>query len=501
MDEESGDRWIGSDLSKGLRFFQKAYISYSKAIQLSPKGYLDSYYNACRLLFHVYNNYVKQDGVNVYTLVNVNDAISGSEDAVVQPLGNIVAAHERAIQIAMNSAISIPLDLLFNTALVYTEQIEDLQNQIDVPFEEVLNLSSKTQEYFQELLNQQTKSFQKFLKDLEDIDNEDEISTTAIESDSETNEFESEESLQPNDVYETVISAFKLVQATLENMTSSEPYQLESATQLMQPFIISFEETAQELTARFSETNNTNSMIQSISNEQQQEMQLIKSSIEGLTTNDLERLVSIWNSDTLPISPERYMCTADNIQSFLDRNDINLETISSGQYNPEILWNALSKMTTSYKSAQDLLNLKLQEIKKTQVSGNDLGVGALIGQISDVVIARSDIDLQRSQIGNYEPAIKNQQILFQNCKTFLKSAANIANTSGGLRERAAEKLLREKRKVEAVLRLCVLENKTTIQELDNIIGRQRWVVELPYLSEMGYFKNFGIDQIIIPTEF
>lgn len=78
---------------------------------------------------------------------------------------------------------------------------------------------------------------------------------------------------------------------------------------------------------------------------------------------------------------------------------------------------------------------------------------------------------------------------------------NISNTTGGLRERITEKLQREKRKAEAVMRLCMLENKSSLQELDSILGRQKWTAELPNLSKLGYFDAFGISNIVVPTDF
>lgn len=490
-EEESGDRWIGSDLAKGLRFFQKAYVSYIQAIRLSdssPAANVDCYYNSSRLLFHVYNNYVKQEGVNASQLENVNDAITG-DYAVIQPLSNVVRAHERALEVA--SSTSIPLDLLFNTALVYTEQIESFQDGgSDIEFHQILETGLKAQQLFENLLQQQTKSFQKFIQDLNDegVETESSVEGSSVDGD----EFESVESLQPPDIFDTILSGYKLVQALLENI--STPDQVSPCTQLIQPFLNNLNSVELDLISTFSESNNSNDMIQSISQEQINDSLVTKNYINGLLVNDLNDLFQIWDLDELPTTPERYMMTSDNVQAFLDRNDINLENQSTS----EIYWQALTKMNHIYKLAQDQLQLVLQDKKLKKI---DEGIGSLVAQISDIVIARSDIDLQRCQIENYEPAIKNQQILLNNSKTFLKNAVNIANQSGGLRERISEKLLREKRKVDAVLRLCLIEGKITNQELDKIIGRVRWVNELPGLVKTGIFKKFGIENIEIPNDF
>ncbi len=84
-DEESGDRWFGSDLSKSLRFYSKAYEGYVKGLQcfgstgssslkslfdnlylITNSGKLKNYdlnvlndlcYNLSRLVFYVYTNF------------------------------------------------------------------------------------------------------------------------------------------------------------------------------------------------------------------------------------------------------------------------------------------------------------------------------------------------------------------------------------------------------------------------------------------------------------
>ena len=503
IDEESGDRWLGSDLAKALRFYQKAYNQYLMAIKLSPNSTLDSYYNASRLLFHVYNQYFKTDGVSVYDLNNVEDAISGGEDSVVQNLSEIVSAHEKAIEVANSLNVRIPLDLLFNTALAYTEVIEIQQENESDNFDTVLQYGYKTQCLFQNLIELQTAELQKFINDLNEMTG-DSSSTSNTASNNDTSpqeeEFTSEEVLQPSDVFETIIAAYRLAQAVLENISDPNS-QLVPSLDMINPFLATCEAVADDLILNFGERNNTKSdMISSITQENENDYQICKTYIKGLAINDFSKVFELWSNDELPHTPERYMLAADNIQTLIDRNDINLNSTSSNQAIAELYWKALTQMGNYYKQSQELLNTSLAE-KKKRPSGTDDGIGSIISQISNIIIARSDIDLQRSQLQNYEPALKHKDILFQNCKTFLKNAMNISNTTGGLRERITEKLQREKRKAEAVMRLCVLENKSSLQELDSILGRQKWTVELPNLSKLGYFDAFGISNIVIPTDF
>lgn len=106
------------------------------------------------------------------------------------------------------------------------------------------------------------------------------------------------------------------------------------------------------------------------------------------------------------------------------------------------------------------------------------------------MIARADLNLQMSMIKDYEPSMKNQAALLQNSRTLLKSSMNIANTSGGLRERAIEKLDREKKLSEAVFRLCLLEGKTSLEELDQIMTRPRWLREYKETKRIDIYNEY-----------
>ncbi|KAK6458203.1 uncharacterized protein RJT20DRAFT_126162 [Scheffersomyces xylosifermentans] len=508
IDEESGDRWLGSDLAKSLRFYQKAYTSYLRSIRLQSESNMDSYYNSARLLFQVYYQYFKTEGVNIYDLKNVEEALGGDDNSVVQNLANIISAHETAMRVANNLRAPVPLDLVFNTAVVYTEAIEVEQENPNSNFNQLLEVTHQAQILFLNLLEQQVSEFQKFSQELKEVDYNDPYETPEVINSSEPHEqskqeeYTSDEVVQPVDILETILASYRLVQAILENVTDFTE-QNPRVLELINPLLSKSDEIAKTLIEEYSDlAANKNEMVSNISEEQISELKVAKNYILGLTLNDFEQLFELWANAELPNTSERFMSAADNIQSLLDRNDLTLAFVNSSE-NLEaksLFWKALTSMSTNLKKAQDILNSLLTEKKKTP-SGVDLGLGALVAQISEVIIARADIELQRCQVTGYEPAEKNAQILLQNSKTLLKNAMNIANTPGGLRERVAEKLQREKKKVDAVIRLCVLEGKTSLQELDSILGRSKWTNELPSLVKLGYFDAFGINNITIPRDF
>ena len=96
---------------------------------------------------------------------------------------------------------------------------------------------------------------------------------------------------------------------------------------------------------------------------------------------------------------------------------------------------------------------------------------------------------------DYPPSVDNNEILFNNAKNLLRNAMNISNLNGGLRERMVEKIAREQAKLESVFRLCLLEDKKTVDDLDRIMTRKRWTEELPNLKKLGIYDNFGINDI------
>lgn len=487
VDEESGDRWLGSDLAKAIRFYQRAYHSYLTALK-KPIGddnvKLDIYYNISRLVFHVYNHYFQSDGIFLDELPNIDEVLHNDE-SVVQDLATIVETHEATIELSHTLGLSVLTDLLYNTGLVYTQVIEELENG-DIG--QVVEIGLKNQAVFRQLLQIQVSSLQNFVSELDHINDHD---TTAPQ---QSENAIGEEVLQPPDIFDTVLSCYKLSQAMLESVSNAQ--ELSQVKDLINPFLLTCDNIATELLGSFSEGSNTKAeYLSSITASQINEFHIAQISIQALFLNDLTEILAVWDTKLpeLPEIPEKYMVLVDNVQEFLDRNDITLNNCNNTT--PEMVntfWKALTIMTNNLKKAQDLLAAEKQ---KLQTNGLD-NLGTVLAIISNVIIKRSDIDLQRAQL-NHEQGQKSQAILLQNCKTFLKNAMNTANLSGGLREKVSEKHGRNQRKVEAVLRMCILEGKTLVEKLDTILGRGKWTREVPHLVKLEYFDAMGIKQICL----
>lgn len=497
-EEESGDRWLGSDLSKALRFYQRAYTNYGKASQISPETNLDCYYNAARLLFNVYQNYSKSSAVSMGDLFNVNEAVSGEEHAVLQDLPYIISVHEKTIGIALRISGNIPKDLLFNTALVYTEALESEEMNLDSDFSVALELGSRALDIIAKLLSTQTNELVQFTAELDLLRKKNNHEVSLIpkvenQGTSGTEELTSEEAGQPPEVFETILEGFNAIQSVLENV--SDPHtQMRQTYDLITPYLTEFKQIAENLTSNFSELNpNRNEMVLPISKEMLGDALIRECCVTVLSRNDLENAAFIWNSYDLPNTPEKYMVAADSLQTLLDRNDINVETEDQNKLIGELYWKTLTQISEYYRTAQGLLTeRKLKILKANESSGLE------IAQIGEVIIARADVDLQRAQITSVEISENTREVLLKNVNTLLRNALQVVNSTGGLRERVTERLEREKKKSGAALRLCILEKKITLPELDRIIGRRKWVEELPDLVKLRFFKRFGIEDIPMP---
>lgn len=474
IEEESGDRWLSSDLAKALRFYQKAYTSYKTAssIPTSDKALLlDTYYNAARLLFHVHIQYMKTDGVDVHRLSNIQEVLTGDSNSVLQDIGHIIEAHEAALQIDL---LNPPLDLQYNTALVYTEAIEEAETLHE-------DTVYKAMALFQEVLRRQVSEFQDFLKDMLDPEPS---STQDVDVPSEQQQYSSSKTTQPPDILGTVVSAYGLVQAILESL-SGDSGELEAAISQISVMTSAVDDVASEIIQKYSFQNNQHAdIVASIEQEQLNEYQIVKATCQALSSNNLRSIYEIFKQD-LPDTSERYMLAADAVDTALERFGVSLNPQA---IDTETYWQALTNINAYFKSAQDHLSAELQKAK-SGLADRELGLGTLIAQICKVYIARADVDLQRSQL-EHDVAQKNSAVLFKNAQAFLKNAVNLSKTSGGIREKAVEKSQRERRRVEALSRLCVLEGKLDANELNKSIGVGLWETDVAGYKEFWYFQRF-----------
>lgn len=498
--EESGDRWLGSDLAKSLRFYQKAYVNYLDALSCAPSSppNWDCSYNCARLLFHVYHTYTVGDGVNVQDLSNVDEVFARGSRSVLQPLSFIIDSHRQLLELIQNSGQIASPDLQFNTAIALTEAIEVHLCMEDTPFSVLVLFAQEAINLLHHLLETQLNDMAQFISELQlAFTNEQNGMDHANMPQDEfkpkgSEQFTNDDSvIQPIDLLETVVAAYKLSTALKEAANTLQEVGIAAETMLRLDMIS--EPIAQLLAESCCENSaSRNELIANISTEQAIELQLAHAYSKAVMVEDFETLLSFWKNPQFPELAERFMSASDSIQHYIDRGDIHLASANSDVATAETFSRGLQQISQNLKRAQELLSERLSTLRK---SPSQIGLGSLIAQISEVCIYRADTDLQRSQIRGIPVCEKNSHILLGNAKTLLKNAMTFANTSGGLRERAAETALRELQKAAAVARLCLLDGKTSIEELDHIMGRARWTVLMPKIANLGFYDNYGVNLI------
>lgn len=419
MEEESGDRWYGSDPAKALRYYQCAYEMYGKA---AAEGEIDGRYNALRLLFQVYGQYQKVDGVSISDLVGTL-GFAGTPNAVVQDLPLIVRHHEDAIA---ESGEGAPSDLLFNAAVVYTDAIAEADLT-----QEVFHMAQRAMALIERLLNQEF---------------------------SQTSEGTAKE---PSEIMDVAIAALHLAQAVLEAVEANE---VETANSLVGPFVQRIDAMAGSL--------------QGSAPELQTEYLVARTYAQALAVGSLDDASKTWEEAGLPDTAEVHMLAADCLETLMHRSGLN----ARADVDPATYWAVLGRMGLHYKKAQDLLNEKLLQAK-------GVSTGDTIAQMSKVCTARAEVDLQRARLP-VAAAATNGPVLMRNTLALLKNALTIAKRSGGLRETRVEKLQKEHRRLEAVVRLCVLENKSS-EEMDAIVGAGRWQLIFEQVSDLWYYRDPG----------
>ena len=428
------------------------------------------------------------DGLQLDDLTDIGEIYR--PNSVVQNIATILDKHLKALEVSGRNA-----DLLFNTATVYVEMLDDMIGVSSNLDQALRSYYNSGQQILMELLPQQVNALESFVRELSNSYTESSDTTpksTSRNMEHEQEEFESVEVTQPVDIFDTVLLGYKLIQAAYENISKGE---LDLMNMNIHPFLDTLDQISTELVSKYCENSESrNEMLQNITSSQVNELKIAKQSILSLQYGNVSLALESWagffTNEVPDEIPEKYLTCVDNIQTVLEWDDITLDTLNnnSSPQDKDWYWEILSQQNKLLKKAQELTQNQLNAKKRSPL-GVELGIGATITQLCNIMIDRADLNLQMALIKDYEPSVKNQAALVQNCKTLLKSSMNIANTSGGLRERAIEKLDREKKLSEAVFRLCLLEGKTSLEKLDEIMTRQRWEREVAPLKKVDAYKE------------
>ena len=213
------------------------------------------------------------------------------------------------------------------------------------------------------------EELERFVNDLQNIDTNNfsggdiYIGNSSSSSDkTKQEELTSEEVVQPTDLFETVLSSYKLIQSVYENASSNDLIQ--TVSQSVAPLLQINDNVANELIIKYSESSHVNSMISNITLKDVNELKLVKLNLLALAETNIFRLLDIWKNDNeIPETlPEKFMVASDSVQALLDRNDINLLTVNSQgtESDKDTFWKILTFQNNMLKRAQELLNEQMQ---------------------------------------------------------------------------------------------------------------------------------------------
>lgn len=427
--EDSADRFFSSDLSKALRFYNKAHQSYLKSLNIQPIP--DALYNLPRLEFDIYNKYTKDDAVIISDLNQCEQIIQ--ENILLKPIDHICQRFEECSDLVGEPDPEIGEDLWWNGALCWFEYVESLCESNEE--------STKIIKAFQ-------KSIQLFEKVLNIF--EWKISSGSV--------------VDYNNFTRLLGDCYRLSSVTCENFSDKDSIESISAIECY------FLEKIDTLTQAYLESG--------ISEEAAIELKLAKISERSAKILSFDELIFVWNQDTTLINNlEKKLLEGSSFRTFLDRfegiNDI-------------LKWEILGKMSVLYREIYEELRDQISNLEKIQHSENDL-LSNKIALLCSVTIERADIELERSLL-NLPVAIKNIESLKNNNRNILKNAIVFSKKSGGIKESAVGKLTRAKKQREAVIRLCIIDEKS--QEEISVILSKYWTFELNDLSEIDAYKRF-----------
>ncbi|KAG7826022.1 hypothetical protein KL909_000074 [Ogataea angusta] len=460
-EEGFGDRWLASDLAKALRFYQRAYSLYLESLQLQT-DYLDSRYNVSRLLFFVYDRYVKNEAVVLDELENCSEALTGTASSVVRPLRDIIQVFQESIQISRTAA-DFPWDLYYNAVLCFFEYMEELVKNGD-SFSELVSCGEECLGLLRKVLGHQ-------MTELAALTSPEETQVVAQEHEYETQQ----EAIVPPTVLETCVTGYRIIATLYDGAVSEDERALVE---------LNFADAAQELEKMVSAlveqySAPVNEFIPPLSSDDLGQLQLTKLCYEAAKADSFDTLFDIWRGSQ---SVEKLLLENESYRTLLAKKD---------DIPAAARWTVLSSISNRYKEAFELLKQEYNQLRKTATNSQ---LGSKLAQMCSILIERADVDLERSQTPTLED--KTRSLLATNANKLLRNAITYSQQSGGLRESVLEKLARRKKLKEASTRLCILEGKTSIEELDKIVGRPFWPQELHELGDLGIYNVDSLERAI-----
>lgn len=412
-EEDSGDRWLSSgDLAKAVRFYQRAYVYYNRAIELgdgSGPVIKDAKYNILRMKYVIYVQVIKP---GKFERISNNLENEGLQ-VIEKDIGRIARAHFDECE-AVGGMEICDIDLLFNYAQTMSEfaeaQSEAESRDGEGPdymsiFKTAIMVFRKVatrQEDQLDGLNDHHISAQDLDGDENMID-ADKIKQIKEEQQQEQGEEEEEGSTNfgPTALIETYISLIQCLMTFMECVADDERHHevgegnAFSASEVTDALLSALAKYYYDLDPQLIE-----------------EAQIInyKAMSAAINFNSpsftpqlrFERLQMIWADTPLPEIPQQYLVKAD---AFLDLASHDADNLSNDQ---DFLWSIYSVAVKSLNTALALA--------KQQKNYN---------LAQKIYVSLAEAELLRSDLPNSANSQKNRPTLLKNVRTYYSNVIKL----------------------------------------------------------------------------
>lgn len=425
-EEDGGDRWISSgDIPKGVRFYQRAYRLYKRAIELVNDSQLqlhedngleirnDAIYNICRMQFVVYMQVVRTDLLD--EIASKLEPEPGDDSVIVKDIAAIASAHEQAVNMAGGPHVS-PIDLVYNYAQVLVEAGERAHE--DGNDLEAVQLFASAGDVFKVVVERQVAQ----LLELEQQSTGD-LKQGAADRDSDNNNNSNSDSDNAGDDPEPQDSrGMNFGPAALIDTLVTNSHCLVSYLSVA-PEKDQVSSALQAHLGKLGEALDKYLQRGEVHPEQADEARIAAASALSAITMargqaqqespsaQVEAIRKIWTVEELPNSPARHMAQAD---AFIELAD-SFEDGANGQ-----AWKALTNASGALQQGLNTNPVTVDAVNTCRLWN-----------------AKGDVEWMRRKLAPVDPsAQRNEQTLLSNSKVYYTNARNVQslNVTQELRE-------------------------------------------------------------------
>ncbi|KOG96976.1 uncharacterized protein DI49_4548 [Saccharomyces eubayanus] len=497
--EEQADRWLLSDIKKCLRFYLKALEYYENglgALDSTPEGKYNIYYNETRLFLQIYTDYLANNGyINILQYVKMDDMPDLS--SLVLSLPQITQRFEIVYETFPQQRT---WDLQFNLLTCYLTLLESMDDvsQPTVSFEgyDILNMTNKYIEIFQHLVGYLLQELQNWGdsppqeasdadidlqrdtldEDAERITRDGTGIRTNGQSEPQAETMEVSEQVTPSSLTDVLVNSLKFNHILVELLVESKiPTDKCPEKELLNPVQANFlEDTTNKFFSQLTD------IIDSISTTiplDLKEIGLVKTLIRGsqiVGSGDLESLQGF----VLEAASLTDLLDDNDVQGKIDLSLIRVDIVEFAisclkECSSETGWKLSGLLNKALTETRSLLTNQRNHIIFVKNQRLNEQLSHVVFQLCDVLVNSSDNELRRYAIKRASESqqtpdeARTLEILMKNANVFLSNAVAISSKPCGLQETIIDKLKRNYIHNQAKERLLFLQH---LEQKSNVGG-------------------------------